>query len=270
MKEFNKTVLTIQAHPDDTEIFCSGTLSLLRERGFKIVIATMTNGGMGGVAEDEKRTAATRKKEASRAAEILDAEYYCLDERDGYLFDNSEIRIKVTSLIRRVNAGIIITHLPFDYHPDHRATSTIVEAAAIVSTLPNIPSKEKPTDLTPLLYYSAPFGFRNNMGGKIPDPDFFIDVTTKFNIKKEMLGCHESQKAVMELMFNITDFFGDMRETDLKTGKMAGVKYAEAYWQNKGAGFYPEPLIQEKLKGFSLSGLRPCSAMQAKEIKNES
>lgn len=247
MKNFNKTVLAIQAHPDDTEIFCSGTLALLKEKGFTIVIATMTNGGMGGVAEDEKGTAATRKKEAAKAAKILKAEYYCLDERDGYLFDNPETRMKVTSLIRKVNAGMVITHLPFDYHPDHRATSTIVEAAAIVATLPNIPVEEDPVNVTPLLYYSAPFGFKNNMGGQIPNPDFFIDVSTTFNIKMEMLACHESQKSVMELMFNITDFFGDMRETDLKTGKMAGVKYAEAYWQNKGAGFYSEPYIQNIL-----------------------
>ncbi len=250
MKNFSKTVLAIQAHPDDTEIFCSGTLALLKQKGFKIAIATMTNGGMGGVTRNEAETAATRKKEAARAAEILNADYYCLNERDGYLFDNAEARIKVTELIRKVNAGIVITHLPFDYHPDHRATSTIVEAGTIVATLPNIPTKEKPTELTPLLYYSSPFGFTDNMGGKIADPSFFIDVTSTFEIKKEMLACHESQKAVMELMFNITDFFGDMRDSDLKIGKMAGVKYAEAYWQNTGAAFYSDPLIQEILKDF--------------------
>ena len=250
MKIFNKTVLAVQAHPDDAEIFCSGTLALLKDRGFKIVIATMTNGGMGGVAEDEAGTAATRKKEAARAAKVLNADYYCLNERDGYLFDNAESRIKVTELIRKVNAGIVITHLPFDYHPDHRACSAIVEAGTIVATLPNIPTKENPTDLTPLLYYSAPFGFTDNMGGRIADPSFFIDVTGTFEIKKDMLACHESQKAVMERMFNITDFFADMRDSDLKVGKMAGVKYAEAYWQNTGAAFYSDPLIQETLKDF--------------------
>ena len=49
-----------------------------------------------------------------------------------------------------------------------------------------------------------------------------------------MLSFHESQKEVMKRMFNMTDFFGDMRNSDSKIGKMAGVKYTEAYWQNTG------------------------------------
>jgi len=248
MMDFNKTILVVQAHPDDTEIFCSGTLALLKENGFKIVIATMTPGGMGGVTHNEEETAAIRKKEAARAAAVLDAEYYCLDQRDGYVFDNAEARIKVTSLIRKVNAGVVFTHLPYDYHPDHRTCSSIVEAGTILATLPNVPTEEAPAKTTPLLYYTAPFGFTDNMGGKIPDPTFFIDVTTKFEIKKKMLSFHESQKEVMKLMFNISDLYGDMRDSDSKIGEMAGVKYAEAYWQNTGAGFYKDPLIQNTLE----------------------
>ena len=250
MIDFNKTILAIHAHPDDTEIFCSGTLALLKDKGFKIVIATMTPGGMGGVTHNEKGTAKIRKEEAAKAADFLGAEYYCLEQRDGYVFDNTEARVKVTALIQKVKAGVVLTHLPFDYHPDHRATSSIVEAGTIVATLPNVPTNEKPVKLTPLLYYTTPFGFTNNMGGEIPDPSFFIDITNKFNIKKEMLFFHESQKKVMETMFGIKDFSGDMRDADQKLGKIAGVKYAEAYWQNTGAAFYKDPLIQEILKEF--------------------
>ncbi len=250
MNNYNKTVLAIQAHPDDTEIFCSGTLSLLKDKGFKIVIATMTPGGMGGVTHNEEGTAEIRRKEAARAAEVLGAEYFCLDQRDGYVFDNTEARIKVTTLIQKVQAGVVFTHLPYDYHSDHRATSTIVEAGTMLATLPNVPTNEKPVTLTPLLYYTSPFGFTNNMGGEIPDPSFFIDVTTTFEKKKEMLSHHDSQKKVMELMFNIKDFFGDMRGFDQKMGKLAGVKYAEAYWQNTGGGFYKDPFIQEVLEDF--------------------
>lgn len=250
MNNYNKTVLAIQAHPDDTEIFCSGTLALLKDKGFKIVIATMTPGGMGGITHGEKETAKIRIKEAAKAAEVLEAEYYCLEQRDGYVFDNTEARIKVTALIQKVQAGVVFTHLPYDYHSDHRATSTIVEAGTMLATLPNVPTNEEPVTLTPLLYYTSPFGFTNNLGGEIPDPSFFIDVTTTFDKKKEMLSHHDSQKKVMELMFNIKDFFGDMRGFDQKLGKLAGVKYAEAYWQNTGRGFNNEPFIQEILKDF--------------------
>lgn len=250
MINFNKTVLAIHAHPDDTEIFCAGTLALLKQKGFKIIIATMTPGGMGSITQDEKRTSETRKKEATRAAAILDAEYYCLEQRDGYVFDNTDARIKVTALIRKVKAGIVLTHLPFDYHSDHRATSAIVEAGTMLTTLPNVPAEEHVIDLTPLLYYTSPFGFTDNMGGEIPEPSFFIDVTSTFEKKKEMLSFHESQKKVMKLMFKMDDFFGDMRDSDQKLGQLAGVPYAEAYWQNTGAGFLKEPLIQKILKEY--------------------
>ena len=78
-------------------------------------------------------------------------DYYCLDQRDGYVFDSEEIRIKMVDVIRKTKAGVIITHLPNDYHSDHRTTSVICDAAAMISSLPNVPSKEEPLPLTPLL-----------------------------------------------------------------------------------------------------------------------
>jgi len=39
-----KRVLAIFAHPDDVELMCAGTLSLLKKKGWEIHIATMTPG----------------------------------------------------------------------------------------------------------------------------------------------------------------------------------------------------------------------------------
>ena len=134
-RKFNKVVVSIQAHPDDSEAWNAGTLKLLKDKGYKIVIATMTAGGMGGVGSDEATTISIRREEAARAAAVLDAEYHCFEGRDGYLFDNPQIRMDVTSFLRKVKAGIVMTHLPMDYHPDHRVCCDIVEAAAIVLKL---------------------------------------------------------------------------------------------------------------------------------------
>ena len=41
-KEFNKVVLSINAHPDDAEAWNAGALKLLKDKGYKIIIATMT------------------------------------------------------------------------------------------------------------------------------------------------------------------------------------------------------------------------------------
>ena len=250
MANLNKTVLAIHAHPDDTEIFCAGTLALLKQEGFKIVIATMTPGGMGGISLSETETAEIRKKEAAKAADILDAEYYCLEQRDGYVFDNTEARVEVTALVQKVKADLVFTHLPFDYHPDHRATCAIVEAGTMLATLPYIPTGETPLSATPLLYHTSPFDFTDTLGREVPEPSFFIDITKTFEKKIEMLSFHQSQKKVMELMFKMDDFFGDMRNFDRRLGAMVGAPYAEAYWQHLGGGFQKTPLIQEILKDY--------------------
>ena len=46
-REFNKVVLSINAHPDDAEAWNAGVLKLLKDKGYKIVIATMTGGRSG-------------------------------------------------------------------------------------------------------------------------------------------------------------------------------------------------------------------------------
>ncbi len=250
MPDFNKTVLAVHAHPDDTEAFCGGTLVLLKEKGFRVVVATMTPGGMGGVDTNEAETGRIRMEEASKAAEVMGAEYYCLDQRDGFVYDTLQARVKVIELIRKVKAGIVFTHLPFDYHSDHRATSNIVEAGTMLATLQNVPTDVPPVETTPLLYHTEPFGNTDQLGRDIPAPSFFIDVTSVFGRKVEMLSQHKSQIALMNRMFGIEDFFQDMRENDEQLGAAAGVSYAEAFWQHLGAGFYRDPLIQETLKEY--------------------
>ena len=151
--KFNKVALSVHAHPDDAEAWNAGTLKLLKDKGYKIVIATMTGGDLGGCNMNMQETAIVRYDEAKKAASVLDADYYTLGGTDGFLFDTRELRLKVISLIRKIKAGVIFTHLPSDYHSDHRTTANIVEIAAMVSSLDNVPVSEKPVSITPLLYH---------------------------------------------------------------------------------------------------------------------
>jgi len=252
-RKFNKTVLSFHAHPDDTEAWCAGTLKLLKDKGYKIVIATMTAGGMGGINSTEEGTIATRKEEARKAAAILDAEYYCFEGRDGFLFDTVELRLKAISLMRKVNAGIVITHLPMDYHSDHRTTCNIVEAAAIISSLPNVPVKEKPLEVTPLLYHSAPLSLCDPIGADIVPPHFYVDVTSVMETKMDMIAYHYSQIELMKVMHKMDDFFGLLKQANADYGKMVDVDYAEVFWQHLGGGFQKETQLQDDLKDFILT-----------------
>jgi LmbE family N-acetylglucosaminyl deacetylase len=252
-RRFNKTVLSFHAHPDDTEAWCAGTLKLLKDKGYKIVIATMTAGGMGGINSTEEGTIAMRKEEAKKAAAVLDAEYYCLNGRDGFLFDNTEIRLAAISLMRKVNAGIVITHLPMDYHSDHRTTCNIVESAAMISSLPNVPVEEKPLEVTPLLYHSAPLTLTDPIGSDIVPPHFYVNVTSVMDAKMEMLAFHHSQIDLMKVMHKMDDFFGVARQANADYGKQVGVDYAEVFWQHLGGGFQRETQIQDDLQEFILT-----------------
>ena len=66
--EFNKVALSINAHPDDAEAWNAGALKLLHDRGYKIVIATMTGGDLGGCNMSMEETARVRYEEAKAAA----------------------------------------------------------------------------------------------------------------------------------------------------------------------------------------------------------
>ncbi len=248
--EFNKVVLSIHAHPDDAEAWNAGVLKLLKNKGYRIVIATMTGGDLGGCNMSMEETAKVRFNEAKEAAAVLDAEYYSMQGIDGSLYDTKEMRLKVISLMRKVGAGIVFTHLPNDYHPDHRATAAIVEAAAMVASLDPVPVAEKPLTITPLLYHTSPLTLCDPLGVKITPPNFFVDVTSVVKTKEEMLGKHHSQLELMKHMHKIDDFFGYVLDGNRQYGKMAGVEYAEVYWQHLGGGFQKEPQIQRDLAEF--------------------
>ncbi len=248
--KYNKVVLSIHAHPDDTEAWCAGTLKLLKDKGYQIVIVTLTAGGMGGIGSDEETTIEIRQEEARKAAAVLDAPYHCLGGRDGYLFDTEELRLAIISMVRRYNAGIVMTHLPMDYHADHRATCNMVEASTIIASLPNVPVDEDPLDITPLLYHTAPLTLTDPIGIPIIPPTFFVDVSSVMETKKEMLQFHQSQQTLMKVMHKMDDFFGVVYQGNKEYGKMIGVEYAEVFLQHLGGGFQKDPLLQEELADF--------------------
>jgi LmbE family N-acetylglucosaminyl deacetylase len=254
-REFNKIALSFHAHPDDAEAWNAGVLKLLKDKGYKIVIATMTAGDLGGCNLTMEETAKLRIEEARKAAAVLDAEYYMLGGTDGFLFDTRELRLKAISLMRKVRAGIVFTHLPTDYHSDHRTTANIVESAAMVSSLDTVPVTEKPLEVTPLLYHTSPLSLSDPLGSQIVPPHFFVDIVTAIETKKKMLDYHISQQELMKHMHKMNDFFRYVLDGNRNYGEMAGVEYAEVYWQHLGGGFQKEPQVQNDLSEFIINKL---------------
>src|SRR5438477_3029104 len=68
-----KTVMVVQAHPDDAESRCAGTVALLKKNGNKIVYVVCSNDDKGTY--DQKATlksqAALRRSEEEQAVKVL-------------------------------------------------------------------------------------------------------------------------------------------------------------------------------------------------------
>jgi LmbE family N-acetylglucosaminyl deacetylase len=240
-------ILALLAHPDDVEIFCCGTLALLSRRGWHVTTATMTGGNMGGIGMTEEETVATRTREAANAAALIGADYLCVGERDGFMVDTPELRLRTAQAIRRAGPDVVVTHLPYDYHLDHRTTAHLVEIATMMATLPNLPCEESPLGTTPLLYHSAPLGLTTHLGDPV-EPHFLVDIDSVIDLKRRMLACHLSQFELMKVMFKRENFAEELLlEQDAVLGRRIGAGYAEAFWQHRGGGFERREVIQEAL-----------------------
>ncbi|MEK7751238.1 MAG: PIG-L family deacetylase, partial [Acidobacteriota bacterium] len=86
------------------------------------------------------------------------AEYEVLDNHDGELMPTLEVRKQIIRLIRQWNADIVLSPRPYDYHPDHRYTSILVQDAAFMVLIPMVVTDAPPLRRNPVfLYYEDGF-----------------------------------------------------------------------------------------------------------------
>ena len=124
-----KRALALMAHPDDAEIFAGGVLTLLRRKGWEIHIASMTPGDAGSNTHSPSEISRIRRGEAAQAAELIEASYACLDQRDLRIFYDEPTLRTVVEHVRTVAPTVVFTHPPSDYMLDHEMTSRLVRAA---------------------------------------------------------------------------------------------------------------------------------------------
>ena len=132
-------ILAIHAHPDDIEIQCAGTLARLKNLGCHITIATMTAGDCGSAEMGPVEIANVRRAEAKKAADMLGADYMCLEFRDLSIVIDQDSRQRVTEAVRKARPDIVITAPPVDYMSDHEMTSRLVRDACLALLLPTTP-----------------------------------------------------------------------------------------------------------------------------------
>ena len=220
-------ILAIGAHPDDIETSCGGTLAKYAKLGHKVFTATATNGNVGSATLPMDEIAKIRKEEARKAAEIIGAEYICLDYDDEMFFEDRAARLAFINLVRYCKADIILTHSPEDYNPDHELTSKIINDIAVMIPVAKIQTQAPAYDKIPIIAYFEPV---HGMGFV---PTEYVDITETMEIKMAMCRAHKSQVAWMSDNYKETmadkDFFDNYYTIAKYRGIQCGVEYAEGF-----------------------------------------
>jgi len=151
-------IIAFGAHPDDAELKFAGTGAMFAAQGAKVKLVALTNGDVGHFAQAGGPLAQRRKAEVEACHKQLGVETGVLDIHDGELMADLPTRKMVGNLIREWQADIVLSHRPYDYHPDHRAVGQLANDTAVVVAAPFFAPYTPPVKLNPVyLYYSDAF-----------------------------------------------------------------------------------------------------------------
>ena len=157
--------------------------------GHHVKLVSVTNGDIGHWAMAGGALARRRSAESAEVAKTLGVTSEVLDIHDGELMPTLENRRKITRLIREWNADVVISHRPWDYHPDHRYVGVLVQDAAYMVAVPFFMPLVTPLKKNPVFLYSSdrfqkPYPF---------EADIVVDVDPVFERKVDALTALVSQ-----------------------------------------------------------------------------
>jgi len=221
-------ILAFGAHPDDTELGCSGTLASLVKQGKTVVVADLTRGEMGS-----RGTAKLRLKEAEKAADIIGlAERVNLGLPDTELMNTRELQLPIIETVRRFRPHICILPAPSDRHPDHGNASELLTDAIFYSGLIKIKTKNRSGTVQ---QPHRPSHVMHYMQDRPFDPDFIFDISNTINVKEEAIRAFASQFNVAdpgdepETYISDPSFFKALRSRAMHYGHLAGFEFGEAF-----------------------------------------
>ena len=193
-------ILAIGAHPDDIEFGCGGTLIKYTQKGHRLFLLVMTQGGLGA-------TTATRMAEQMDSKEIMGAEdIYWGGYEDTHLIVDKELIGKIEDVIKDVRPDFIFCNFPDDTHQDHRHL-----AQAIMSATRYIRN---------VLFFEVP----TTQNFK---PHVFVDIADSLDKKIQALKAHRSQ--VMKTNIEDLSIVEVARSSANFRGIQGRVKFAEAF-----------------------------------------
>lgn len=182
-------LMVVGAHPDDADYKAAGLAALYRRLGHDVLFVSVTDGSAGHHLQPGPALADRRRAEAAAAGADIGIPYEVWDNPDGHLVPDLPRREAMIRAIRAYRPDLLLTHRLNDYHPDHRATSQLVQDAAYLLTVPAVCPDAPHLRRDPVIAYlsddfNRPYPF---------DPTVIVDITGTWPQKVAMLHEHRSQ-----------------------------------------------------------------------------
>ena len=190
-----KSIVVFEAHGDDMEFTCAGTIAKFTDAGHQVTLVVATDNDKGSFELTAEELRAARDREIHGAAKVLGVQQViCLGYSDGDLQEQAPhalLRGQFMRIIREVKPDIVFTwdpFTPYEGHPDHRAVAMAAHEAASFAHFPLYEPEQVEEGLAPH-YVSEQWFF-----AKAPrERNKFVDITAYIDKKIEALCQHESQ-----------------------------------------------------------------------------
>lgn len=169
--------LIFAPHPDDETFGLGGSILRAKSAGIHITVVVLTDGSQSSPDSNRDKVMLQREEEARTACQMLNVdELRFWRQPDRNLSVNVELIDQVTQLINELEPKSIFAPSPLEFHPDHRATATLVWQAV-----------EQCLDFKQQFYFYdiSNFGPCNTL----------IDVTNEVDKKREVMTCYASQQS---------------------------------------------------------------------------
>lgn len=239
-------ILAVEAHPDDIEFMCAGTLARLAALGHSISVLSISAGENGSMTLGPEEMIRRRHAEGIAAAAVLNGDFYLTDVRDKHIFFEKRPRDLATEIFRRVKPDVVFALSPQDYILDHEFASMIARDAATAASAPNFRTGDAdPAPLMktiPHLYYCAPIHLVDVFGDPVYSSTY-VDISSTIDTKEKMLACHASQREWMKIRFGMDNYVETMRHWAQQTGEQCGMEYAEGFRQHLAPPFPSDNLL---------------------------
>jgi bacillithiol biosynthesis deacetylase BshB1 len=178
-------VLVVAPHPDDAELGLAGTIMKLRDEGYRVGVLDLTNGE-----PTPRGSLAIRARETAAATKVLGIEWReNLGLPNRSLEASLDARRRLAEVIRRVRPRVLLAPYWEDAHPDHVATTQLVEAARFWAKLSKSDLAGEPFHPQRVLYYYC-VHLR-----LLAQPALVVDISAYWERKRAAIACYESQFA---------------------------------------------------------------------------